>query len=143
MAVHLEFVVTGPPISNQQRNASGRRVLQAWKATVLSHVQGVWADPKLTHNLQATIINFHSGPEPSVDVDNMSKPIFDAMQTDVYDDDRQIRQAHISHLEIGEPVILTGASALLVAALQNAIANDSQFVYIRIEDTVSPYPLPA
>ena len=97
----------------------------------------------LIQGLQATIINFHSGPEPSVDVDNMSKPIFDEMQKEVYDDDRQIRQAHLTHLEIGEPVVITGASAILVTALQNAITTGGQFVYIRVEDPVSPYPLPA
>ena len=46
-------------------------------------------------------------------------------------------------LEIGAPVILTGASALLVTALQNALASGDQFIYIRVEDPVSPYPLPA
>lgn len=143
MAVHLEFVVAGPPISNQQRRKSGKAILAAWRATVLAHVQAIWANPKLIDNLQATIINFHSGPEPSVDVDNMSKPIFDEMQKEVYDDDRQIRQAHLTHLEIGEPVVITGASAILVTALQNAITTGGQFVYIRVEDPVSPYPLPA
>jgi hypothetical protein len=29
--------------------------------------------------LRATIINFHLGPDPSVDLDNMSKPILDEM----------------------------------------------------------------
>ena len=143
MATHLEFVVQGPPISNQQRHGRGRAILNAWKATVLSEVRAIWANPKLTSNLQATIINFYNGSEPSLDVDNMSKPIFDEMQKDVYDDDRQIRQAHITHLEIGEPVIITNASRLVVTALQNALQNGNQFVYIRVEDTVSPYPLPA
>lgn len=112
---------------------------------VLAEVQTAWSNPKLTANLQATIINFHEGPEPSLDLDNMSKPIFDEMQKDVYDDDRQIRQAHLIHLEIGGPVVITNASALLVAALQAALANfpNNQFVYIRVEDPVSPYPLPA
>ena len=64
------------------------------------------------------------------------------MQKDVYDDDRQIRQAHIAHLEVGSSIIITGASGILVTALQNALKGGSQFVYIRVEDPVSPYPLP-
>ncbi len=143
MALHLEFVVPGPPVSNQQRHQRGRAILNAWKATVLAAVQASWSNRKLTTNLQATIINFHDGPEPSVDVDNMSKPIFDEMQKDVYEDDRQIRQAHLTHVEIGDPVIIANASRLIVTALQDALQNGDQFVYIRVEDTVSPYPLPA
>ena len=143
MAVHLELIIAGPPISNQQRTKLGKLVLAAWKATVLAHVQANWVNPKLTGAIQATIINFHSGPEPSVDVDNMSKPIFDEMQKDVYQDDRQIRQAHLTHLGVGESVVINGASVVLVSALQHAIATGGQFVYIRVEDPVSPYPLPA
>jgi Holliday junction resolvase RusA-like endonuclease len=133
MALHLEFVVQGPPISNQQRKQKGKAILNAWRAVVLAEVQSKWANPKLNTPLQATIINFHTGSTPSVDVDNMSKPIFDEMQKDVYDDDRQIRQAHIAHLEIGPQISISGASSL---------QGGSQFVYIRVEDPVSPYPLP-
>lgn len=143
MAVHLEFLVPGPPISNQQRSPRGKAILNAWRATVSTAIQAAWSNPKLVGNLQATILNFHVGSEPSVDVDNMSKPIFDEMQKDVYDDDRQIRQAHLAHLEIGEPVIVANASRLIVTALQAALVNGDQFVYIRVEDAASPYPLPA
>ena len=138
MAVYLELVVSGPPISNQQRTPRGKAILNAWRATVLAAVQAAWTGARLVDPLRATIINFHDGPTPSVDVDNMSKPIFDEMQKDVYDDDRQIRQAHIIHLEIGPGTTIAGASGLIAAALQ---AGD-QFVYIRVEDPISPYPLP-
>jgi hypothetical protein len=40
----------------------------------------MWANPILTGELKAVIINFYAGNEPSVDVDNMSKPILDALQ---------------------------------------------------------------
>jgi len=143
MAVHLEFVVGGPPVSHQQRTSRGRARREAWKATVKANAQAVWIDPILTGAVQTTILNFHSGVEASVDVDNMAKPIHDAMVSDVYVDDRQIRQAHITHLGIDETVIITDASALLVTAWRNAVVTGSQFLYIRVEDPVLPYPLPA
>lgn len=34
MAVHLEFVVLGPPISNQQATPKGKANLTAWRAAV-------------------------------------------------------------------------------------------------------------
>jgi hypothetical protein len=79
MAVYLEFVVQGPPISNQQSTAKGRATLMAWKATIAAAVAANWMGQELTAPLKATIINFHSGSSPSLDVDNMSKPIFDEM----------------------------------------------------------------
>jgi Holliday junction resolvase RusA-like endonuclease len=138
MAVHLEFIVPGPPISNQQRTSRGKSVLANRRAAVSAAARTAWSGPKLSGRLQATIINFHVGPEPPVDLDNMSKPIFDEMQNDIYMDDRQIRQARLVHLEIGGPIVIGTASRLLV----NAIRTGGQFVYVRVEDPESPYPLP-
>jgi hypothetical protein len=73
MAVHLEFVVLGPPISNQQSTPQGKLNLTAWRATVAGEAQNNWAAAMLTGDLKAIIINFHSGNKPSVDVDNISK----------------------------------------------------------------------
>jgi Holliday junction resolvase RusA-like endonuclease len=138
MAVHLEFVVLGPPISNQQSSPSGRQNLVSWRADVEAAARRVWASPILTGALKGIIINLHIGNKPSLDVDNMSKPIFDVLESVVYNDDRQIRQAQITHLEIGSPFSIVGVSPIIV----NAIQSGQQFVYVRIEDPVDPYPLP-
>ena len=92
----------------------------------------------MTGNLKAVIINFHTGEKPSLDLDNMSKPILDVMQKFVYDDDRQIRQAELTHVRIDAPFVFVGASKLIVAAVQAG----NEFVYVRIEDAVDPFPLP-
>jgi hypothetical protein len=138
MAVHLKFIVLGPPISNQQSTPQGKLNLTAWRATVAGEAQNNWVAGMLTGHLKATIINFHSGNKPSVDVDNMSKPILDVLQNIVYGDVRQIRQAQITHLEIGAPFSIVGLSKMIVNALQAG----TQFVYVRIEDPMNPYPLP-
>src|SRR4051812_38383620 len=138
MAVHLEFVVLGPPISNQQSTPQGKANLTGWRATVAGEAQNRFASPLLTGPLMAIIINFYQGNKLSVDVDNMSKPILDVMQSIVYSDDRQIRQAQITHLEISAPFSIVGVSKILVDALQAG----SEFVYVRIEDPVDPFPLP-
>lgn len=133
--MYLEFVVLGPPISNQVQGPNRT----AWRTTVEGEARNQWgARAALTGNLKAIIINFHEGDKPSVDVDNMSKPILDVLQTIVYDDDRQIRQAEIIHVRIDAPFVIVGASKRLVAAVQAG----SQFVYVRIEDPVDPFPLP-
>lgn len=138
MAMHLEFVVLGPPISNQQRTQTGRSNLTAWRATIDGEVRLRWASSILTGDLKAIIINFYAGNKPSLDVDNMSKPILDVMQRVVYNDDRQIVQAELAHLKISSPFSIVGVSKILVAALQAG----TEFVYVRIEDPADPYPLP-
>jgi hypothetical protein len=131
---HLEFVVLGPPISNQSPGVN----LQEWRATIEGQARSQWPRTTLTGKLKAIIINFHTGDKPSVDLDNMSKPILDVMQKIVYDDDRQITQAELTHERIDAPFVIAGASKTLVTALQAG----NQFVYVRIEDPVAPFPLP-
>jgi crossover junction endodeoxyribonuclease RusA len=138
MAMHLEFVVLGPPISNQQNTPKGKASLAAWQATIAGAAGPLWPNPLLTGHLKATIINFYAGNKPSVDVDNMPKPILDAMQQIVYDDDRQIIQAEITHAKVSAAFSIAGVSPVLVTALQVGQA----FVYVRIEDPVDPFPLP-
>lgn len=138
MAMQLEFVVLGPPISNQQSTANGKANLTAWRATIAGAAGPFWSNPLLSGHLKAIIINFYAGNKPSLDVDNISKPILDEMENIVYDDDRQIVQAEIVHLRIGAAFSIAGVSKVLVTALQAG----SQFVYVRIEDPRDPFPLP-
>ena len=132
--MHLEFVVPGPPISNQSPGPN----LSNWRASVAGEAQNQWAKPLLAGDLKAIIINFHAGDKPSVDVDNMSKPIFDVMQDVIYRDDRQITQAEITHVKIAAAFSIAGASKMLVSAIQTG----EQFVYVRLEEPVNPFPLP-
>ena len=134
MAVHLEFVVLGQPVSNQSPGLN----LTAWRGTVATAAALNWPNPLLTGDLKAILINFYTGASPSVDVDNMSKPILDAMQNIVYGDDRQIVQAEIAHLKIGAAFAIMGVRPIIV----NSIQSGNPFVYIRIEDAVAPFPLP-
>ena len=136
--MHLDFVVLGPPISNQQSTPAGRRNLVDWRATVAAAATLRWPNPILLIDLKAVIINFYATNKPSVDVDNMSKPILDTMEKLVYKNDRQIRQVEITHAELGGLYQIAGVSSILVTALR---ANQ-EFVYVRIEDPVIPFPLP-
>jgi len=138
MAMHVEFVVLGPPISNPQSKPQGRVNLAGWRAIIAGAATALWAKQPLTGPVKAIIINFYKGNKPSVDVDNMSKPILDEMQQIVYADDRQIIQAEISHVKIDAAVIIAGVSKVLVTALQEG----AQFVYMRIEDPADPFLLP-
>lgn len=132
--MYLEFVVTGTPISNQVPGPN----LQNWRAAVEAEARNQWNKPLLSCKLKVVILNFHLEDKPSLDLDNMSKPILDVMEDIVYHDDRQVRQAEITHVRIDAPFVFVGASKILVSAVQAG----NQFVYVRIEDPVDPYPLP-
>jgi Holliday junction resolvase RusA-like endonuclease len=132
--MYVEFVVVGVPISNQAPGAN----LNNWRAAVAAEAKNQWKNPLLLGKLKGVIINFHLGDKPSLDVDNMSKPIFDVLEGVVYDNDRQIRQAEITHVRIDVPFVFVGASRIIVTAVQAG----NQFVYVRIEDPIDPFPLP-
>jgi Holliday junction resolvase RusA-like endonuclease len=133
--MHLEYVVAGIPISNQ---SAGSPALLSWRAAVEAEARSGWNNLPLTGKLKVVIINFHRGDRPSLDLDNMSKPILDVMQKLVYGDDRQIRQAELTHVRVDAPFVLVGASKLVVASIQ--AGND--FVYVRIDDPIDPFSLP-
>lgn len=96
----------GPPVSNLSPGPN----LTTWRASIAGAATLNWPNPPLTGDLKAIIINFFVGNKPSVDVDNMAKPILDEMQNIVYRDDRQIVQAEITHLKIGGGVLNLGCA---------------------------------
>lgn len=138
MAMYLEFVVLGPPVSNQQSTPQGRANLAAWRATIAGAATLAWPNAPLTIELKAVIINFYAGNEPSVDTDNMSKPILDEMQGIAYVNDRQVVQAELTHVRLDGAYQIGGVRPVIVNALQ----AQAQFVYVRVEDPVNPFPLP-
>lgn len=140
--MHLECVIVGIPISNQSSGkpaqSTGKSALSARRLAVEAEAKKNWSQAPLLGKLKAVIINFHIGDKPSLDVDNMSKPILDVLENVVYENDRQIRQAELTHVRIDAPFVFVGASKLIVASVQAG----NEFVYIRIEDALDPFPLP-
>ena len=134
-AMYLEFVVLGPPVSNQSQvressvlendgQGSGRVEVEQ-SAAACGKIEG-------DHH------QFSLDERPFLDLDNMSKPIWDEMQNVVYEDDRQIRQLELTHEKIDAPFVIVGASPLLL----EAVRAGNQFVYARIDEPVDPLPLP-
>jgi hypothetical protein len=60
------------------------------------------------------------------------------MQQIVYDDDRQIVQAEITHAKIAAAFSIVGIRPIIVTAIQAG----NPFVFVRIEDPKDPFPLP-
>jgi hypothetical protein len=111
---HLEFTVDGPPVSHQTRDKAN---LNAWKGV---------------------IYNFHEGEHASLDDDNMVKPIRDALNGLIYDDDSQITYSETRHINIDAPIKIRRASAIVLAAFRKG----DEFLYVRIEDLPDFIQLP-
>ncbi len=132
---HLEFTVPGPPVSYQTRDKAN---LSAWKATIRGEAAKHWATkPPLTGKLKCTIYNFHEGDSASLD-DDMVKPIRDAMNGLIYEDDSQIRFSETIHISIDAPIKVRRAAAVLLVAY----SKGDEFLYVRIDDAPDFIQLP-
>jgi crossover junction endodeoxyribonuclease RusA len=122
--IPLEFTIVGPPIS-QQASASSR---QRWKAAVAA--AAISALPSGTTPIAdevAISINYYYDGQPP-DVDNIIKPIQDALKGIVYFDDSQVVQAQSSRTRIDGSFTIRGASAVLLTAFSRRDA----FVYVKV-----------
>ena len=83
----FEFIVDGPPVSQQTRR---QERLRSWRATVRREAEKYWPTGQ-TPTLESVVLRmwyFYEGS--SVDIDNIVKPIQDALNGLVYIDDDQI-----------------------------------------------------
>lgn len=131
----LEFVVLGPPVSHQTRD---KKNLKQWQAIVKAEAAKVWTRPPLTGKLKFLLINFHEGDEPSLDDDKMVKPIRDAFNKFLNNDDRQIRYSETIHLSIDAPIRIRKASGILL----DAFCKGDEILYVRIDEAPDFIQLP-
>src|SRR5690242_16989519 len=93
----LEFTVEGPPVSHQTND---RANLQAWKRAVRDEAAKRWSRPPLTIPVKFVLMNFHEGAEPPLDDDNTAKPVRDALNGLVNQDDNQTTHAEHAQTSI-------------------------------------------
>ena len=99
MAIPFEFVIEGPPVSQQIRNRRhpGRR--EEWMQTVRTAAERRWdGEPPFMGEVAVTITYVSS--RARLDVDNIPKPILDALTGLVYADDRQVADLVCRNLRI-------------------------------------------
>jgi crossover junction endodeoxyribonuclease RusA len=113
--------------------------LKQWQADVKAEAAKSWKrKAPLKGKLKFMLINFHEGDNPTLDDDNMVKPIRDALNQFVYEDDAQIRYSETLHVPIEDPMKLRGASKILLEAFNKS----EEFLYVRIEDAPEIIQLP-
>lgn len=124
----FEFTVDGPPVSHQTRYAAR---LRAWKQTVRDAAAERWpsgTSPSVAR-LQITVTYYHDGVAVLIDNDNLLKPIQDALNGLVYEDDRQITDTVVRKTDLNGSFRVRGMSLVLA----QGFVRGNEFLYVRVE----------
>lgn len=120
-----DFVVLGVPASVQAQSSTRTR----WKAAVAAAASSAWpiGAPPMTDKVQIHVTYFHEGAP--LDVDNMLKPIQDALCGIVYVDDNQLLDTHGHLRDVGGAYRVQG----MTPAQADGFVSGGPFVHIRVE----------
>ncbi|MEU5995250.1 RusA family crossover junction endodeoxyribonuclease [Spirillospora sp. NPDC047418] len=129
-----DFVVLGIPASVQSKSPTRRR----WKTKVSTAALAAWTagDPPLASKVQIHITFYHESAP--LDVDNMIKPIQDALCGIAYVDDAQLTDTHGHLRDINEPYRVRG----MTPAQADGFVSGGPFVHVRIEEAAADWELP-
>jgi crossover junction endodeoxyribonuclease RusA len=120
-----EFVVIGGvPISAQSSNKIRE---QAWMDEVKSAAQGSWVDPPIDGEVAVFVTYFHPGAW-KLDLDNMAKPIIDAITGVVWVDDKQLVDLHPARRDLDGRYKVSGISMVVA----EGFASGEPFVHVKI-----------
>jgi len=128
-----DCIALGVPKSVQASGSSKSR----WKAEVALAAQAAWGtDPPLDVEVLLRLTYFHESAP--LDVDNMIKPIQDALIDIVYADDKQVARVVSSRADLNGPFRVRGLSE----ALASGFLSDGPFVHIKVEPAPDAQELP-
>jgi hypothetical protein len=127
----VEFVVLGTPVSAQ---AKRRESIEQWQARVreasrVALPEGHFASPG---PISITLFYFPAA-DMAGDIDNIVKPILDALRRHIYLDDRQIERLVVQKFEPGRVFQFNSLSAVL----SEALGAEKPLLYVRLSD--DPY----
>ena len=132
--IHLEFSVPGVPRS-PRADSRGQ-----WQTRIRDAAQRQMSDDWVTmaSPVGIVIIYFHRGQASGIDVDNMSKPILDALKDIVYEDDQLVEQLIARRTELHDNMRFQKVTPRLAEALE----TEGGFVLVRVEDAPNHGELP-
>jgi len=122
----LEFTFEGPPLSLQSKKATRKRAYKQRVETAAKQVIATGTEPS-TEILNIKITYFFEGETP--DVDNIIKPIQDALIGVVYVDDDQIADTRSLKRDINGSYKIRKASAILL----QAFSKGTDFIHVKID----------
>ncbi|MFY9621864.1 MAG: RusA family crossover junction endodeoxyribonuclease [Pyrinomonadaceae bacterium] len=124
-----EFIVSGTPISAQ----ASSRSKACWKADVSNAAFGAVADEHalVADSVRVTIVYFYVSTD--LDLDNIIKPILDALIDVIYINDFQVANIAAAKRDLSGRLFLEGVSPEIIRHL-GATANEPRdFVFVAVE----------
>ncbi len=129
MTLPFEFVIGGPPVSQQTRR---RERVREWTAEVEDAARKTWdTEPPIAGAIMVTITYFFDGTP--FDVDNIPKPILDALKGMVFSDDVQVFDLLCRKRDINENLQIQNPSPELIEYLQES----KQVLHISVADALN------
>ena len=129
MPIPFEFVIDGPPVSQQARR---RNRVREWTQEVQSVAESRWdTEPPFVGEVMVTITYLYEGA--SLDVDNIPKQILDALKGLVYSDDAQVSDLLCRKRDLNGDLRIEHPSSVLLDTLQHS----EQFLHITVDNALS------
>lgn len=127
----IEFLVTGTPVSVQTKRTAAR---DEWKARVRTASAGAIPSPHFAFDGKVSVTLYYLPEEPMQgDIDNIIKPILDALSLHIYLDDQQVERIVAQKFEPGSEYVFSRPSA----TLEEAWRGERPVLYVRISDDPS------
>lgn len=125
MDLPFDFCVSGVPLSAQASSHSRAK----WRQRVGSAAEAELTEtaPPIGGEVSVVIIYFFED-ETALDVDNIAKPILDALNELIYEDDSQVTQLTIRKTQLGRGIEIDVPSL----ALAKALDAGGDFVFVKI-----------
>jgi crossover junction endodeoxyribonuclease RusA len=122
----LEFLVQGTAVSVRAR---GKASKSAWKERVRDASRGAIPQPHFVSEQKVAVTLYYFPDVPmDGDIDNIVKPVLDALCRNVYFDDKQVERVVAQKFEPGNVFPFTSPSAVLL----DALSGPKPVLYVRI-----------
>jgi len=121
-----ELVVIGRPVSQQARR---RERLREWKDRVRTTALRDWSNTRAETAAKVALTLFHLYRDAALDIDNIIKPVQDALVGLAFEDDRQVSDLVVRTRPLGTMFRVESFSAVLAAAIDSG----NELIYVRIE----------
>ncbi|MGD1918925.1 MAG: RusA family crossover junction endodeoxyribonuclease [Pleurocapsa sp.] len=119
----FEFIVDGPPVSQQARR---RERLREWKRVVRHEAEKYWSSNQqpFTEKIMLQVTYFYDSVE--MDVDNIVKPIQDAIIGLAYVDDNQITDVLVRKRNLSTDLKIKNMTSILA----EGFSRGNEFLHI-------------
>lgn len=124
----IEFLVRGTAVSFQAKRAESRA---EWKERVKAASTTVIRQPHFASSVPISVTLYYLPDEPMEgDVDNIVKPILDALSRHIYINDHQVERLVVQKFEPGVSFTLQNPSETFASA----IVAPRPVLYVRVSD---------